>query len=76
MILNRDRKKINGELSSHRIEAGGSEEVSIHVPKLLPRSESLESEVQHLQPEKQLSIEKSRTNISQEGSAAKTTLSY
>lgn len=69
-----EQKKVNGELSSDFTETGGSDEVRIHVPNLLPRSER-ESEVQHLQPEKQTSIEKSRTNISQEGSAAKTTLS-
>ena len=69
-----EQKKINGELSSDFTETEGNEEVRIHVPNLLPRSER-ESEVQHLQPDKQTSIEKSRTNISQEGSAAKTTLS-
>lgn len=69
-----EQKKINGELSSDFTETEGSEEVRIHVPNLLPRSER-ESEVQHLQPDKQTSVEKSRTNISQEGSAAKTTLS-
>lgn len=69
-----EQKKINGELSSDFTETEGSEEVRIHVPNLLPRSER-ESEIQHLQPDKQTSIEKSRTNTSQEGSAAKTTLS-
>ena len=69
IILNR-RKKNNNNGSSDLTEGGGSEEVSIHVRNLPPRSER-ESEVQHLQPEKQASREKSTTNISQQGSFSK-----